>query len=156
MAPRFWFVRAEGEFTTKGITDSALKFHYVAGALPQDVALHVMPTLEEEADYDNLKQELLFAYELKNAQRGAKLLHLPDLGDKLPSTLAAKIVALVPKDATPGYLEHQIFFEQLPQTLQAHMAAHTEVTDLCQLAKIAEQYMASPGASSSSSSFTVM
>ena len=114
----------------KGITDTVLKFHYVAGGLPQDVALHVMPTLEEEADYDTLKQELLFAYELTHAQRAAKLLHLPDLGDKLPSTLAAEIIALVPKDATPGYLEHQIFLEQLPQILQVYMAAHMEVTDL--------------------------
>ena len=37
--PHFWFVRAEGEFTMKRITKSALKFHYVAGALPEDVVL---------------------------------------------------------------------------------------------------------------------
>ena len=45
-----------------------LKFHYVAGALPQDVVLHVMPTLEGEANYGTLKQELLLAYELTDAQ----------------------------------------------------------------------------------------
>ena len=68
MAPRFWFVRAEGEFATKGTTESVLKFHYVAGALPQDVVLRVMPTLEGDANYSTLKQELLLASELTDAQ----------------------------------------------------------------------------------------
>ena len=112
--PRFWFIRAEGEFTMKGITESALKFHYVAEALPEEVALWVMPTLEGDANYNMLNWELLLAYELTDAQRAVKLLHLPDLGEKLPSTLAAEIIALVPRNATPGYLEHQIFLEQLP------------------------------------------
>ena len=103
-----------------------------------------------------LKRELLAAYELTEAQRAVKLLHLPDLREKLPSALAAEIIALVPRGVTPGYLECQIFLEQLPQSLQAHMAAHTDVTELRQLAKTAEQYMASPSASSSGSSFAVM
>ena len=98
----FCFFQAEGQFAMKGVEDGVTKFHYMVGALPQDVALRVMPVLEDEPDYDALKQELLFAYELTDMQRAARLLHLPGLGDKLPSTLAAKIIALVPKDATPG------------------------------------------------------
>ena len=43
MIPCFWFIQAEGQFATKGVEDGATKFHYVVGALPQDVALRVMP-----------------------------------------------------------------------------------------------------------------
>ena len=48
MMPSFWFIQAEGQFATKGVEDGAIKFHYVVGALPQDVALRVMPVLRPQ------------------------------------------------------------------------------------------------------------
>ena len=70
------------------------------------------------------------------------MLHLPGLGDRQPSKLAAEIIAIVPKGITPGYLERQIFLEQLPSSVQQNMAAHGGVTELRELAKLADGYIA--------------
>ena len=79
-------------------------FHYVVAALPQEVALRVMPTVESR-NYQMLKEALLEAFNLTVTQRVAKLLHLQGLGDKLPSVLASEIIALIPSGKSPDYLE---------------------------------------------------
>ena len=95
-----------------------------------------MPSVKS-GSYETMKLALLDAFDLMQAQRAAKLLHLKGLGDKLPSVLASEIVALVPSGNTLDYLERQIFLEQLPGAVQQNMAAHEKKMDFMKLAKIA-------------------
>ena len=67
----------------------------MVASLSQEVTKCVMPTLEAQSGYTALK----------NGQRADRLLNLPGLGDKLPSVLAGEILALVPKDVIPSFLE---------------------------------------------------
>ena len=84
-----------------------------------------------------------------------KLLHLAGLGDKLLSILAAKILALVPTNTRLGYLERQIFIDQLPLNIRAHMVTHEEEKDIWVLGKIADHYVASSGAAAPLPTFAV-
>ena len=74
-------------------------------------------------------------------QRASKLLHLPGLGDKKPSKLAAEIIALVPDNEQPGYLESHIFLDQLPTAVQQLMMSHKSEQDLYQLGRLADEYV---------------
>ena len=84
---------------------------------------------------------MLGVFGLTKQQRASKLLHLPGLGDKKPSKLAAEIVALVPDDEKPGYLERQIFLDQLPTAVQQLMMSHKTEDDLYQLGRLADEYV---------------
>ena len=141
LAPAFWFAQAESQFRLKRITEEVTKFDHVVASLSEEVAMRVMPAVNS-MDYTRLKRDLMGAFDLTVPQRAAKLLHLPGLGDKRPSALAAEIIALVPEGKTPDYLERQIFLEQLPVSVQQHMAAHEEEEDLMALAKLADGYVA--------------
>ena len=153
--PGFWFAQIEGQFVVKKIDDDQMKFHYVMVALPQEVAVRVMPAVKSKS-FETMKKALLDAFDLTQAQRATKLLHLRGLGDKLPSVLASEIITLCPEEVTPDYLERQIFIEQLPGAVQQDMAAHEEVTDFMKLAKIADRYVIAAHAREASMSCAVM
>ena len=123
LAPGFWFDSAESQFCLKKIVDNQTKFDYVMASLTEEIALQVIPAMRGKS-YTALKEALLEVFELTEEQRAEKLLHLPGLGDKRPSKLAAEIMALVPEGTQPGYLEHQIFLEQLPASVRQMMACH--------------------------------
>ena len=138
--PSFWFAQVESQFRTKAIKGDLAKFDHVMAALSEDVALRVMPAISKQC-YTGLKAALLGEFELTTKQRAGKLLSLPGLGDRRPSTLVAEILALVPDGVEPGYLEREIFVRQLPFSVQQNMAAHDDIVDLRELAKLADGYV---------------
>ena len=89
-APEFWFAQIESQFRVKGISVDETMFYYAVAALPQEVALQVMPAVKSKS-YITLKMALLAAFDLTETPRAASLLHLQGLGDKLPSVLASEI-----------------------------------------------------------------
>ena len=137
---RFWFDGLESQFRLKKVSDDTTKFDHVMSALPEEVAMQVMPAIRSKR-YEELKEALLNVYGLTEQQRALKLLSLPGLGDKKPSKLAAEIIALVPEGLDPGYLERQIFLNQLPTAVQQLMMTHKEVKDLYQLGRLADDYV---------------
>ena len=153
-APQFWFAQAESQFRIKKIEVDLTKFDHVMASLTEDMALHVMPAIAGQS-YAALKDALMEAFDLTASQRATKLLHLPGLGDKRPSTLISEIIALVPKGVMPGYLERQIFIEQLPTSVQQNLAAHDEVTNLRALAKLPDGYVVAARAKMASSTAVV-
>ena len=153
-APSFWFIRAESQFELLNISSDSTKFNHVVSALSEEVALRVMPGVESHS-YDTLKTALLDAFDLTETQRADRLLHMPAMGDKLPSAYVSEILALVPSGKTPDYLERQIFMEQLPPAVRSSMAAHVTERDLRKLGKLADAYLVNLRSSASSSSFAV-
>ena len=140
-SPGFWFAQVESQFRVKKITDQLTKFDHVVQSLSEEVALRVSKAVESQ-QYQTLKDVLMKAFDMTSEQRAAKLLHLPGLGDRLPSKLAAEIIAILPKDVEPCFIVRQIFIEQLPVSVQQNMAAHRGVTDLIELADFADGYVA--------------
>ena len=96
--PQFWFAQVESQFWTKKIEVDLSKFDHVMTALSQDVVLWVMPVITARS-YVGLKNALMEEFDLTPSQRATKLLQLPGLGDKHPSTVAAEIIVLIPKRA---------------------------------------------------------
>ena len=66
-APSFWFIQAESQFDVKGISSDSTKFNHIVAALPEDVALCVMPAVESRS-YDTLKKALMDAFDLTEIQ----------------------------------------------------------------------------------------
>ena len=78
-----WFVQAEMQFHTCGISQDEIKFHYITAALDQDTDTHVLDLLQQPPaanKYEVLKQQLLDSFSLMDAQHTVQLLHILGLG----------------------------------------------------------------------------
>ena len=111
-----WFVRAEAQFHTHGVSQDETKFHYITAALDQDTATRMLDLLQQPPaanKYKALKQQLLDSFSLMDAQCVARLLHMP--GDDKPSQLMDRMLALL-GDHQSCFLFREIFMQQLPLT----------------------------------------
>ena len=107
-----WFLQAESQFHVRGIVADETKYHYVVGALDQATASHLVDFLLHPPgtnQYDALKTRLLTTFGLSCHERAARLLHLRGLGDRKPSDLMDKMLALA-DGHSPCFLFEQIFF----------------------------------------------
>ncbi len=137
--PRVWFTQAEAQFAIRHITADATKFHYVVGALDQEVASRIIDLLEDPPatdKYETLKKRLIETYVLSDFERAGRLLHLPCLGDEKPSLLMDKMLNLLGKH-NPDFLFKRIFIENLPEEIQADVA-QSSIKDPRELAKMAD------------------
>ena len=76
---RGWFVQAEAQFATKGVTVSLTKYFYVIQALRQRTInrIPVLLILPVEDPYHALKDKLVEMYNLLDYQRAELLMALP-------------------------------------------------------------------------------
>ena len=101
-----WFVQAEAQFHTHGISKDETKFHYITAALDQDTVTHVLDLLQQPPaanKYEVLKKWLLDSFSLMDAQCVVQLLHMLGLGDDKPSQLMDRMLALL-GDHQPCFL----------------------------------------------------
>ena len=85
---RGWFVQAEAQFATKGVTVSLTKYFYVIQALRQRTINRIpdLLILPVEDSYQALKFKLVEMYNMSNYQQAELLmLLLPAAGDVRPS-----------------------------------------------------------------------
>ena len=130
-----WFVQAEAQFRTYGISQDDTKFHYITAALNQDTATRVLDLLQQPpaaSKYKVLKQRLLDAFLLMDAQRAARLLHMLGLGDDKPSQLMDRMLILL-GDHQSGFLFREIFMQQLPTDIRT-ILTQAKITDHRELA----------------------
>lgn len=135
-----WFIQAEAQFTTRGITADDTKYHYVVAALDEDTATRIIDLLTSppsDSKYTALKERLLRTFTFNDRQRAAKLLALPGIGDNTPSQLMDSMLALL-GEHKPCFLFKELFMQQLPDDIQAHLV-RSEITDYRELALAADQ-----------------
>ena len=94
-----WFVKAEAQFHTHGISQDETKFHYITAALDQDTATRVLDLLQQPPaanKYEALKTTAIrLALTDGRPSAAARLLHMPGLGDDKPSQLMDRMLALL-------------------------------------------------------------
>ena len=80
-----WFQQTEAQFSLRQVTADNTKYFYVVAALDQDSAQRVIDLLEDpprDYKYLALKKRLLDTFDLSDNGRAARLLNMPQLGDK--------------------------------------------------------------------------
>ena len=114
---RGWFVQAEAQFATKGVTVSLTKYFYVIQALRQRTINRIpdLLILPVEDPYHALKDKLVEMYNLLDYQRAELLMALPFV---LPSELMDCMKALMPPEeqARPSILFLHAFLSACPRT----------------------------------------
>ena len=128
-SPDLWFIRAEGEFALKAISQETTKFSYLVSALKEEHALRVQDTLRApgtEAPYTALKKALLDAFSVSDHQKACALLDLKTSSTERPTEILDKMVALLPADVSqqnPGWLFRAAFIRLLPPDVAQHLIA---------------------------------
>ena len=148
--PEVWFSFAESQFLLQNIVDDGRKFAYVVSSLHPDVAELITDTImppPEEDKYKTIKARLLKEFTLTAAERAAKLLDLPGLGDQRPSQLLTRMLALLPADeqAKPSIVIKELFLRQLPAEVRQHLLDKYDL-DLRALALEADMFFSTAGA----------
>lgn len=138
--PEFWFAQAEAQFAVKNITTDATKYHYVISAIDQQTAKRIMDLIKAPpavGKYDTLKARLLDTFTPDEYQRASRLLHMSQLGDTTPSVLMDNMLSLM-GDHEPCFLFRQLFLEQMPDTIRAHLI-RSKIVNCRELATAADE-----------------
>ncbi|XP_078265933.1 uncharacterized protein LOC144599087 [Rhinoraja longicauda] len=119
-APQAWFIHAEAQFHIKKVSDDSTKYFYLVSALSPDTTKRVMRFIinsPAEDKYVTMKKALLRTFGLNKHGGAAKLLHLPELGDQLPSVRMAEMMVLAGEHTDCPMFE-QAFREKLPEDVR--------------------------------------
>ena len=115
--PKVRFQQTEAQFALRQVTADNTKYFYVVAALDQDSAQRVIDLLEDpprDHKYLALKKRLLDTFDLSD---NARLLNMPQLGDKKPSVLMNEMLALI-ADHCPCFLFNYLFLQLLPDDIR--------------------------------------
>ena len=96
-------------------------------ALDLDTAQRLIDLLDnplENNKYTTLKERLLDTFELSEYERAARLLNMPNLGDRKPSVLMDEKLGLLGQH-TPCFLFKYIFLQHLPDDIRTILATET-------------------------------
>ena len=113
---------------------------YVVAALDEETATRVLSLLKSppaSEKYNTLKERLLRAFTLNEAERAAQLLSMRGLGDRKPSQLMDSMLALL-GEHEPCFLFKELFLRQLPDDIRMHLT-HSKITDFTELALAADE-----------------
>lgn len=100
------------------------KYFYVVSALDQNTASRLIDLLEQpphEDKYAAIKERLLTTFTLTPSQRAQQLLHMPTLGDRLPTALMDEMLALLGSEE-PCFLFKELFLEKMPAAVRTGLA----------------------------------
>ena len=94
--PQIWFTQAEAQFHLRNIKTDETKYYHVLSSLDQDTIQRVSdlvtnPPAKEK--YTALKNRLLQTFGLSKAERAARILNIPGLGDRKPSQLLDEMLS---------------------------------------------------------------
>ena len=138
--PRVWFQQTEAQFALRQVTADHTTYFYVVAAVDQDSVQRVVDLLKDpprDHKYLALKKCLLDTFDLPDNERAARLLNMPQLGDKKPSVLIDEMLALI-ADHHPCFLFNYLFLQLLPDDICMVLSGQ-QWNDLCQLVARADE-----------------
>lgn len=138
--PDAWFVHAEMQFATKGITTDQTKYEYIITALPQDVIVKVLdfiqnPTASER--YINLKKILIERHSLSENSKLDKILSDSDMGDRKPSEYYRSLALLAGSNFSQDVLT-KLWLRKLPKSLNVALTG-SNISDRNELIQLADR-----------------
>ncbi|XP_062889690.1 uncharacterized protein LOC134338085 [Mobula hypostoma] len=119
LRPHLWFEQAEAQFHIRQITSESARYYYVLSSLDQETAAQVEEFIQsppEDGKYTAFKALLIRTFGLSRRERARRLMHLDGLGDRPPSALMNKMLALA-EGHKPCLMFEQAFLEQLPEDI---------------------------------------
>lgn len=137
--PEVWFIQAEAQFASRGVTSDLTKFNDVVCALDQETAGRLIDFLRdppENEKYGAIKNLLLGTFGLTRRDRAAKLLHMAGLGDRKPSELMNEMLSLL-DGHKPCMLFEQLFLEKLPESIRL-LLSDADFTNTAEVGKKAD------------------
>ncbi|XP_036340693.1 uncharacterized protein LOC118750068 [Rhagoletis pomonella] len=125
--PEAWFVHAEMQFATKGISRDSTKYEFVITALPQEVIANVLDVIQ--------KKVLIDRHSLSEQRRLDKILSDTEIGDRRPSEYYRTLGQLAGSTIDPIFLKN-IWLRKLPKSLYVALTSANlnNINDLLQLA----------------------
>ena len=131
-APAMWFARAETSFRLHGIEDEYVRYAHVSDALPYEAMRLVADIIERPPSsrpFSILKERLLVANQLSPVQRAAKVMAMPELGDRRPSAMLAAMLEFCPPGEDSSAFFRACFLNRLPMEIQV-LVKEAEGADL--------------------------
>ncbi|XP_073835814.1 uncharacterized protein [Musca autumnalis] len=137
--PEAWFIHAEMQFATKGITLDKTKYEYVVTALPQEVIMSVLDVIRNSRNnnsYEDLKDVLIKRHTLSESKRIDKILFDLEMGDQKPSELYRPMSLMAGTQFSQDVLK-RIWIRRLPKNLYVALMG-SNITDTNQLIQTAD------------------
>jgi len=140
-SPEAWFRRMDSQFVLAHISSSKTKFHHIMAALPEDIAMNLI--LSDNEDYEELKKAVLTSLKANKYDLIEKALSSIELADRKPSQILIEIkrrfadIGLTPDDA----IIKSRLLKALPPQAQTALVGHDSVS-VEQYAQIADSIMA--------------
>lgn len=136
--PDAWFVHAEMQFATKGITTDQTKYEYIITALPQEVIIKVLDIIQNppvSGRYLNLKKILIERHSLSETSKLDKILSDSEIGDRKPSEFYRSLALLAGSSFSQDVLK-KLWLRKLPKSLNVALTGSnlSDVNELIQLA----------------------
>ncbi|XP_037828132.1 uncharacterized protein LOC119616058 [Lucilia sericata] len=136
--PDAWFIHAEMQFTTKGISLDRTKYEYIITALPQEVIITVLDIIQNPPPnnlYHNLKKVLVERHSLSETSRLEKILSDSEMGNRKPSEFYRSLSLLAGTSFSPDILK-KLWLRKLPKSLNVALTGsnHNDINEMIQLA----------------------
>lgn len=138
--PDAWFVHAEMQFATKGITTDQTKYEYIITALPQEVIIKVLDIIQNPTTndrYRNLKKILIERHSLSETSKLDKILSDSDMGDRKPSEFYRSLALLAGSNFSPDVLT-KLWLRKLPKSLNVALTG-SNINDHNELIQLADR-----------------
>ncbi len=142
--PQVWFEQAEAQFTIHGITADQTKYAYIVAALDQvstrtqQAVSSIYSVILQQKTYETIKACLLKTFGLTRRVQANKLLHMDELGDRMPSALMDEML----DGHQPCMLFEQLFLNRMPDSIRLQLA-NADFTDPHKVAERADELLLS-------------
>lgn len=137
--PTAWFIHAEIQFSTRGITQDKTKYEYVVTALPQEVILTILDIIQNPPSgdrYDHLKTTLIERNSISENRKLDQILSDSEMGDRRPSEFYRSMALLAGSNFTPEILK-KLWLRKLPKSLNVALTG-SNLSDTNELMLLAD------------------
>lgn len=137
--PEAWFIHAEMQFASRGVTQDKTKYEYVVTALPQEVIMTVLDVIQNPSPGDRyicLKSTLIERHSMSENRKLDKILSDSEIGDQKPSEYYRSLTLLAGSNFSTDMLR-KLWIRKLPKSLNIALTG-SNLTDTNELIRLAD------------------
>lgn len=137
--PEAWFIHAEMQFATRGVTQDRTKYEYIVTALPQEVIMTVLDFIQNPPPgerYAQLKTILIDRHSMSENKKLDKILSDSEIGDRKPSEFYRSLVLLAGSNFSSDLLK-KLWLRKLPKSLNIALTG-SNLSDINELIRLAD------------------
>uniref|UniRef100_A0A1A9UYC9 DUF7041 domain-containing protein n=1 Tax=Glossina austeni TaxID=7395 RepID=A0A1A9UYC9_GLOAU len=134
-----WFIRADRQFASKGVTQNSTKYEFMQTALPYEVIMSVFDHVQNAPTnnmYEELKKPLIERHALGEAFKLDKILADSCMGDRKTSEFCRHLCIAVGSIISTGVLK-KLWIRKLPRILSIVLTG-SNIKDIKELVTLAD------------------